>query len=379
MSRSFQIVAVNPGSTSTKLAVFDGEQKRFAANVEHPPEELARFPEIIDQLDYRKEAILSALQSAGVDLTRTAAFSGRCTGLLPMEGGVYEVNDLMYRHGRTGPGSRHPGNLGPVIVRDFADRFGGRSFVVDPSSVDELCPEARLTGLGGMFRSSRGHPLNQRAAAMRYAERLGRSYREMNLVVAHLGGGISIGAHRRGRMIEMVDSTRGEGRMAPTRTGGLPAASVVELCFSGRYTRRELLDKIMKTGGWLDLLGTSDAREVERRIDAGDRLARLVLEATAYQTAKDIAACAAALCGAVDGVLLTGGLANDARFVELIRDRVLFIAPVTVFPGEFEMEGLAAGALRVLTGEEAPRSYTGEPVFQGLEKLAGEEPGERRT
>lgn len=366
MNKEYQIIAINPGSTSTKVAVFDNEKKRFSVNVPHPTEELRQFPEIVDQLDYRKETILRSLAEHEIDLTRTDAFSGRCTGLLPMPGGVYEVNDLMYQHGSIGPGSKHPGNLGPMIARDFARQFGGRSFVVNPSSVDEFRMEARLTGLHDILRTSRGHPLNQKEVAIRYAAQLGKRYEDINVVVVHMGGGISVTAHQRGRMVDTADSTRGEGRMAPTRTGAMPAAELVELCFSGKYTKKQLLDKIMKTGGWTDLLGTADALEVERRIKEGDTFAKLVYETTAYQIAKDIGAYAAVLSGKVDGILLTGGLAYSQYLVGIITEMTSFIAPVHTFPGEFEMEGLAAGALRVLRGEEEPQYYTGEPVFRGF-------------
>ena len=368
MSKTYQIVAINPGSTSTKTAVFHNEEKIFSVNIQHPVSELSQFPEIVDQLDYRKQAILHALEEADVDLHRVDAFSGRCTGLLPMPGGVYEVGELMYRHGAIGPGSKHPGNLGPMIAKDFAQQFGGRAFVVNPSSVDEFCIEARLTGLHDILRTSRGHPLNQKEVAIRFAAQLGKRYDEINVVVVHMGGGISVTAHRRGKMIDTADSTRGEGRMAPTRTGALPAAALTELCFSGKYTQKELLNKIMKTGGWVDLLGTADALEVEKRIRAGDRFAELVYDTTAYQIAKDIGAYAAVLSGDVDGILLTGGLAYGKDFVAKIEQRVRFIAPVYTFAGEYEMEGLASGALRVLRGEETPLSYTAEPVFRGFEE-----------
>lgn len=363
---AYQIIAINPGSTSTKVAVFDDDVKRFSINVSHSADELKKFPEIVDQLDYRKQTILQALEEHQVDLRKTAAFSGRCTGLLPMSGGVYEVNDLMYRHGSIGPGSKHPGNLGPMIARDFAQQFGGRSFVVNPSSADEFRIEARLTGMKEVLRTGRGHPLNQKEVARRYAAQLGRRYEDINVVVVHMGGGISVTAHEKGRMVDTADSTRGEGRMAPTRSGAIPAAELIELCFSGKFTKKQLLDKVMKVGGWTDLLGTADALEVERRIEAGDAFAKLVYETTAYQIAKDVGAYAAALSGRVDGILLTGGLAYAERLVRIITQMTEFIAPVAVFPGEFEMEGLAAGALRVLRGEEAPLSYTGEPVFKGF-------------
>lgn len=367
MEQIFQIIAINPGSTSTKVAVFQNERAICSFNIPHPASELSKYSEIVNQLDYRKEAILNALKEKKIDLYSTDAFSGRCTGLLPMPGGVYEVNSLMYEHGKLGPGSKHPGNLGPMIAKDFSNKFGGRSFVVNPSSVDEFCIEARLTGLHDLLRTSRGHPLNQKEVSIRYAEQIGKRYENINVIVAHMGGGISITAHKKGKMIDTIDSTRGEGRMAPTRTGALPAASLVELCFSGTYTQKELLDKIMKKGGWTDLLGTADALQVEKMIAEGDTFAQLVYDTTAYQIAKDIGACAAALSGEVNGILLTGGLSYSDQFVQKITERVKFIAPVHVFAGEYEMEGLAAGALRVLRNEESPLSYNGTPVFQGFE------------
>lgn len=366
MNELYQIISINPGSTSTKIAVFLNETKQFSINITHPISELSKYNEIVDQLSYRKNTILHALEEKHVDLNQTAAFSGRCTGLLPMPGGVYEVNKLMYQHGSIGIGSKHPGNLGPMIAFDFGKQFGARSFVVNPSSVDEFCPQARLTGFHEILRTSRGHPLNQKEVAIRFAEKLGKRYDEINTVVVHMGGGISVTAHQKGKMIDTADSTRGEGRMAPTRTGALPAASLVELCFSGRYSKKELLDIIMKKGGWTDLLGTADALEVEQRIKNGDEYAKLIYDTTAYQIAKDIGAYSAVLCGNVDGILLTGGLAYSNYLVKKISDMTSFIAPVHAYPGEYEMEGLAAGALRVLRGEETPKYYTGEPVFKGF-------------
>ncbi len=369
MGKAYQIIVVNPGSTSTKVGVYQNEERRFYTNIEHSAKELGAFADIPDQLPFRRDAITQALEEAGVDLAKTDAFSAICTGMPPMGGGVYEVNDRMAADAAKMLGSRHPGNLGPILAKDLADKYGARGFVVEPSSTDEFCLQARLTGFRGLLRTSRGHPLNQRAVAMRYAKDIGRRYDELNLVVVHMGGGISVSAHERGKMVDTADSTRGEGRMAPTRTGALPAAAVVELCFSGEYTKRELLDKIQKTGGWVDLLGTSSALEVEERIANGDRWAKYVYDTTIYQIGKDIGAYAAVLHGQVDGVLLTGGLAHSQYLIDGIRDMIGFIGPVRVYPGEYEMEALAAGALRVLRGEDIPQSYTGEPVFPGFEAV----------
>lgn len=363
----YRIIVLNPGSTSTKVALYEDDRKIFSETVDHPASDLAIFPNIVDQLPYRKEIITRALNERGVDPHSADAFSAICTGLLPMDGGVYEVNEKMYAHGQIGPGSRHPGNLGPLLAKDFADEFGGRAFIVDASSVDEFEEEARMTGFVEIIRTSRGHPLNQRAAARKYALDCKKSYEELNLVVAHLGGGISVSAHCKGRMIDTVDSTRGEGRMAPTRSGTAPLADVIGLCYSGDYTEKDMLGKIMKTGGWTAHLGTSDAREVEKRIAEGDQYAVLVYRTTAYQIAKDIAAMAAVMKGEVDAIILTGGVAYSEMMTGMIRERVGFIAPVEIYPGEFEMDALAAGAIRVLEGKEEPKFYTGEPVFPGFD------------
>ena len=366
MSKAYQIIVLNIGSTSTKVAAFVNDELIFSKNLDHSADELAKYEEIPQQLPFRKEAIMNALEEAKIDISKTAGFSAICTGLLPMPGGTYEVNDLMYKHGEMGIGSKHPGNLGPMLALELARQFGARGFVVNPSSIDEFCDKARLTGFSEVLRTSRGHPLNQKEVAMRYAHQNGKRYQDINLIVVHMGGGISICAHEKGKLIDGVDSTKGEGRMAPTRTGALPVALVVEICFSGKYTEKQLLDKVQKTGGWVDLLGTSDGREVQKCIKDGDEFANFVYETTAYQIAKDIGSCAAVLSGDVDAILLTGGLAYSDYLTDIIKKMTEFIAPIHIYPGEFEMEALAAGALRVLQGEEEALSYTGEPVFKGF-------------
>lgn len=367
MDKVYQIIVLNPGSTSTKIAVFQNEICTFQVNITHTAEELAEFPEIPDQLAYRKEMILEKLAEQKIPIQETAAFAAICTGLPPMEGGTFLVNQLMVEHARLGLGSRHPGNLGPMLAKELADTVGVNAYVTDASSVDEFRVEARLTGMRDVLRTSRGHPLNQRAVAKKYARSCKIPYEEMNLIVVHLGGGISVTAHDHGLMVDTVDSTRGEGRMAPTRSGAIPAAALIELCFSGKYTKKQMLDRVQKTGGWTDHLGTSDGREVERRIDAGDRWAKLIYDTTIYQIAKDIGACATVLCGRVDAILLTGGLAWSEYLTQNLTERVEFIAPVHVIPGEIEMEALAQSALSVLRKETVAKNYTGQPVFAGFE------------
>ena len=365
----YRILVLNPGSTSTKVALYEDENQVFGETIDHSAKTLAAFSSIAGQLPYRKAIIAKTLKEKNIRPETVDAFSAICTGLMPMAGGVFEVNEKMYADGQVGPGSKHPGNLGPLLAKDFADAFGKRAFVVDASSVDEFEDEARMTGFAEILRTGRGHRLNQRAVARKYAGEHRKTYEELNLVVAHLGGGISVSAHHKGRMIDTVDSTRGEGRMAPTRTGTAPLADVIELCYSGKYTEKEMLLMVMKTGGWSTHLGTSDAREVEQRIENGDRFAELVYRTTAYQIAKDIAAMASVMKGKVDAILLTGGMAYSEKMTGMVRERVTFISPVEVFPGEFEMDALAAGAMRVLKGSEEPKYYTGKPVFPGFETL----------
>ncbi len=358
----YRILVINPGSTTTKVAYYEDETEIFRKELEHSASQLAQYKAIPDQIPMRREAIDTALTEKGIRPENLDAFSAMCTGLLPMPGGVYEVNEKMYEHGLIGPGSRHPGNLGPLLAKDFADRYGGRAFVVDPSSTDEFFDEARLTGFPQIIRTSRGHPLNQRAVARQFAKDSGCAYEELNLIVVHMGGGISVAAHCKGKMIECIDSTRGEGRMAPTRSGAAPVADIINMCFSGKYTRDEMLAKVMKTGGWTAHLGTSSAKEVEERIAEGNQFADLVFRTTAYQIAKDIYACAACLCGHVNAILFTGGIARSERFVALIKDRTDALAPGFLYPGEYEMDALAHGAIRVLSGIDQPRYYTGADI-----------------
>ncbi len=369
MDKIYHIIALNPGSTSTKVAAFENDKKLFSITVEHQAEELSKYKNIIDQLPYRRETILQTLKDHNVDLSKTDAFVGRGGGLPPMPGGVYNVSDIMYDHASRGLGSRHPSMLGPMLARDFAREFHTLCFVVNATSSDEFWIMSRMTGLKEIVRSSRTHALNQKEVAMRYAAEIGRRYEDLNLVVSHMGGGISVTAHRKGKMVDSADTTNGEGRMAPTRTGGLVAADLVRLCFSGKYTQNQLMDKIAKTGGWVDHLGTSDGREVEKRIGQGDLYARLVFETTAYQVGKDIGMYAAVLSGDVDAIILTGGLAHSKYFTGIISEMTSFIAPVKIYPGEFEMEALAAGAMRALNGEEKVLEYTGEPPFKGFDNL----------
>jgi butyrate kinase len=366
MNRSYRVFAINPGSTSTKIALFEDDSNLFSANVSHDAVRLKEFRDISDQLPYRKETILSELVINKIILKGIDAFVGRGGGLVGVEGGTYTVNDAMLSHARMGFTVKHPANLGSQLAYDFAMTYGGKAFVVNPPDVDEFQPLARITGFADVFRESRGHPLNQKETGIRYAAEIGRRYEDLNLVISHIGGGVTVTAHEKGRMVDSNDVINGDGPMAPTRAGALPATALIKLCFSGRYTEKELYDRITKNGGLVDHLGISDAQEVLKRIEKGDAYAKLVYDAMIYQIGKNIGAYAAVLKGRVDAILISGGLANDPYLIEKIKDMVAYIAPVRVYAGEFEMEALAGGAIRVLNGSEKVKTYTGIPVWTGV-------------
>lgn len=329
---------------------------------------MKEFPEIADQFPYRKATILKELTKKGISLEGTDAFVGRGGGLVGCAGGSYLVNEAMLHHARIGYTVKHPATLGCQLAQDFATTYGGEAFVVNPPDVDELDLVARVTGLAEVARESRGHPLNQKEVAIRYASDVGARYEDLNLVISHIGGGVSVTAHKKGCMVDSTDVINGDGPMAPTRAGAIPAVAIVRMCYSGAYTEKEMYDRITKTGGLVDHLDTSEVTEVIERIEKGDSYAKLVYDAMIYQIGKYIGAYAAVLRGEVNAILLTGAIARDSYLVEGVTSMVGSIAPVRVYAGEFEMEALAAGALRVLKGEEEAKAYTGVPVWNGFER-----------
>ncbi len=365
---AYKIFAINPGSTSTKVALFEDDRKIFSANVAHDAEELKKYKEISDQFDYRKDTILAELKKAGQSIEDCVAFSGRGGGLVSCLGGTYTINDKLYEHARIGFAVKHPATLGAQLAKYFADKYGAKAFVVNPPDVDEFCDSARVTGWKGVYRESKIHALNQKEVGIRYAESKGKRYEEMNLVICHIGGGISVTAHEKGLMIDSNDIANGDGPMTPTRCGAIPVRDVVNECFSGKYTPEEMYGRITKSGGLIDHLNTSDAIEVGQMISKGNAYARVIYDAMIYQIGKYAGSMAAALHGHVDGIVLTGGISHDKYLVEKLVDMIQFIAPVTVMAGEFEMEALAAGALRVLTGREKAKEYTGIPVWTGFQE-----------
>lgn len=364
--KSYKVFAINPGSTSTKIAMFEGDKEVFSKNVSHDAEKLKEFKEISDQFDYRKETILKELAEAGQTLEGVDAFSARGGGLVNVEGGVYKVGEKLLEHARVGYTVKHPATLGAQLADAFAKEYGGVAFVVNPPDVDEFTDVARVTGLKGIYRESRIHALNQKEIGIRYAAKRGKKYEDLNLIICHIGGGISVTAHNHGKMVDSNDIANGDGPMAPTRCGQLPVKDVVTMCFSGKYTEKEMREKITKTGGLVDHLGTSDAREVTEMIKNGNQYAKLIYDAMIYEIGKTAGSMAAVLCGKVDGIIFTGGISHDKYVVEKLTEMLSFIAPSTVMAGEFEMEALAAGAIRVLSGKEEAKTYTGIPVWNGF-------------
>ena len=367
MASTERILAINPGSTSTKIALYQGSDELFEKTLRHPAEELEVFGSIAEQLSFRRQVILDALAESGTSLKAIDAVVGRGGLTHPMEGGTYAVNQRLLEDLEKGVLGEHASNLGGILAHALAEeiaqaskREGVRSFIVDPVVVDELDPLARLSGLPDIPRVSIFHALNQKAVARLAARELSESYERCNFVVAHLGGGITVGAHRRGRVVDVNDGLNGEGPFSPERSGGLPALPLAKLCFAEGAQLSEIKGKLKGKGGLAAYLGTSDGREVSKRAKAGDKKAALVYEGMAYQVAKEIGGMATVLEGDVDAVLITGGLAYDDGFVEWIRRRVEYIAPVMVFPGENELAALAAGALRVLQGKEEAKVYRGE-------------------
>lgn len=367
MPETVRILAINPGSTSTKIAVFEDEDRVYSLEITHEAEKLSEFNLISDQFDYRKNMIISALAEEGYDFKEFTAFVGRGGGVNPCSGGTYTVNELMLEHVRSRP--VHPATLGPVLAHNFAMANGKQAFIVNPPDVDEMEPVARVSGIAALPRSSSFHALSHKEVGIRAAEKMGKSYRDVNLVVAHIGGGISVAAHKKGRVVDADNLLYGEAPMAPTRAGVIPPSKIISLCFSGEYTEKELKELFMKNGGLISHLGTSEVLKVKERISRGDRYAELVYNAMIYQVAKSIGGFAAVLHGNVDAVVLTGGISRDEYFIETLTKMVEFIAPVDVYPGELEMEALASGALRVIRGEEKPLEYTGDPVWEGFESF----------
>lgn len=358
-----RILAINPGSTSTKVSVFDDRKLLETTNISHSTESLKAFATVAEQFDFRKDAILNWLQEVKIPLDSLSAIVGRGGLLRPMPGGTYPVTARMAQDLQEGKRGEHASNLGGLIARSLADELGVEAYIVDPVAVDEFPDIARISGLKEIECQSMVHALNVRAIAQRHAESIGKELSAINLIVAHLGGGISVVAMEKGRMIELNNANE-MGPFSPERTGGLPVGDLAKLIFDGRFEDFSACKRFLRgEGGMVAYLGESDLREVEKRIDQGDDFARQVVEAMSYQIAKEIGSLGPVLKGEVEAILLTGGIAHNPRVTGFIEDRVSFIAPVHVYPGEDEMEALALGALRVLEGRANARNYDKEAKF----------------
>ncbi len=369
MERTVRVLAINPGSTSTKIACFDGTNRAMEESISHSSDTLSAFETLAEQLSFRRESIIASLERARISLSSLDAVVGRGGLLYPLSGGTYLVNDLMITDLKAGVLGEHASNLGGILAQEIADAAAeevtGRedpgipAYIVDPVVVDELVEEARPSGIPEIPRVSIFHALNQKAVARRFAGDKGKPYEDLALVVAHLGGGITVGAHLNGRVIDVNDGLNGEGPFTPERSGGVAALKLIDMCFSGNFSKSDMKGKVKGKGGLVAYLGTNDAREVVRRINEGDTVARDVYRAMAWQVAKQIGSAVATLGTRPDAIILTGGVAYDDILTGWITEQVSWMADVIRYPGEDEMTALAEGALRVLEGTEAARVYRG--------------------
>jgi butyrate kinase len=351
----YKILAINPGSTSTKFAIYENETEIFTETINHTDEDLAPFPLITDQLEFRLECILSRLKQLRLGISDLSAVVGRGGMLPPLHAGGYYVNDKMKEILVGGTLLPHASNLGALIADAIAAPLNIPAFIYDSVAADELKDIARITGLPEISRRSFTHVLNTKAMARKVAEKHGKKYEEMNFLVAHLGGGISINAHEKGRIVDVI--TDDGGPFSPQRAGSIPLTYIVDMCYSGKYDKKTISKRLRGSGGLKAHLGTSDCRIIEKMIEKGDEKAKAVYEAMAYQISKGIGELAPALWGKVDAIIITGGIANSKMLIPWIIERVKFIAPIEIMPGENEMESLSLGALRILRGEEEAREY----------------------
>ncbi|MBQ6582214.1 MAG: butyrate kinase [Mogibacterium sp.] len=369
-TKEYRILVINPGSTSTKVGYFINEEKVWDQGVSHSKDEISQFAEIQDQFGYRKEIVEQICAEKGIDPADIDIFVGRGGGMVSCPGGVYEINDILIRDCIAGAGgAHHPANLASQIARAMAEQYGGDCFTCNPPDVDEMIDIARPTGLKEIFRKSSFHALNQKEIAHRYATAQGKRYEDLNLVIAHIGGGTSISAHRKGKVIDTTSLISGNGPMMTSRAGEIDTTKIVDLAFSGEYDRKSLRTRLTRKGGLMDHLGTDSAQEVERRIAAGDAYAKVVYDAMNYQICKHIGGMTAALQGKVDQIILTGGMSNSKYIVNMIREFCSTFGEITVMAGEFELEALAAAGLRAKRGEVPVQTYTGIPMFKDFEYL----------
>ena len=354
---AYKLLIINPGSTSTKIGVYSDEKEVLVETLRHSSDEIAKYDSIFEQKNFRKEVIMNILKKNNIDVSSLDAIVGRGGMLRPIPGGTYEVTDKLLEDLKIGVSGQHASNLGGILANEIAKEVGIRSFIVDPVVVDELQDVARISGMPELPRRSIFHALNQKAVAKRYAKECGKRYEDLNLVVVHMGGGVSVAAHRDGLVIDVNNTLDGDGPFSPERSGSVPVGDLVKLCFSGKYTESEIYSKIVGKGGYVAYLNTNDARDVLRAKEEGDEYASLIFEAFIYQICKAIGEMSTVLNGKVSQIILTGGIAYSPVVVNAIKERVQWISDITVYPGEDELSALAQGALRVLNGEEEGKVY----------------------
>ena len=354
---SIKSLSINPGSTSTKIGVFEDETLLFEETLRHSTEEIAQFASIVDQKDFRKKIITDLLESRKFDIKSLNVVVGRGGMLKPIPGGTYAVSEELLADLKAGVQGQHASNLGGILAKEIGDSIGVPSYIVDPVVVDELMPIARYSGVPELPRVSIFHALNQKAVAKRYAKETGKAYESLRLIVVHMGGGVSVGAHENGKVIDVFNALDGDGAFSPERAGGVPNGALIKMCFSGKYTEKEVYGKMVGKGGFNAYLGTNDMREVTKMADGGNEEAIEAKQAFLLQVAKDIGSMACVLKGKVDQIIVTGGIAYGADVVAALKERAEWIAPFTVYPGEDELLALAQGALRVLKGEEEAKNY----------------------
>lgn len=354
---SYKLLIVNPGSTSTKIGVYEGEKEILEETLRHSSDEIGRYATIFDQLNFRKDLILSILKEKNFDINTLDAVVGRGGMLKPIPGGTYKVTDELVEDLKIGVQGPHASNLGGILAREIGGELNVPSFIVDPVVVDELDDVARISGVPELPRRSKFHALNQKAVAKRFGKESGIGYENLNLIVTHMGGGVSVGAHKKGKVIDVNNALDGDGPFSPERAGGVPAGDLIKMCFSGKYSESEIFSKIVGKGGCVAYLNTNDFRDVIKMSEEGNEEAQLIYDAFIYQVSKEIGAMSAVLEGNVDKIILTGGLAYSEKVVNDIKKRVGWISEVKAYPGEDELLALAQGAIRVLSGEEEAKIY----------------------
>ncbi|TCO73836.1 butyrate kinase [Marinisporobacter balticus] len=352
---NYKILAINPGSTSTKIAIYENDKELYKKTIEHSNEEIEKYKNIAEQYEMRKEALMDFLKEVNFDVKELSSVVGRGGLLPPVQSGAYIVNEAMVERLAKRPIIEHAANLGAIIAYEIAKPLGIQAFIYDSVAVDELDAIARISGMADIERDSFSHALNMRAVGIKVAKELGKSYKDMNMIIAHLGGGMSVSMHKKGKMVDIVSDD--EGPFSPERAGRVPCKRLIELCYSGKFDKNTMKKKLRGKGGLISYLGTNSALEVEERIKNGDEDAKLVYEAMAYQIAKGIGELATVVEGQVDQIIITGGIAHSKMMTNWIEKRVAFIAPVEIVAGENELQALAFGATRVLKGEEKAHVY----------------------